>query len=129
MPFSSVNEAPTRFGLTFALSGAPPRMQSKRALPIGASALQRAVGRRFPHAHDLGEPLLLRGACCRYGRVREGCHSFRQTSSPLPIGTIKASTLLSFRAFWSIGSRVSRWLIALSATRMPPDTIRGMINS
>src|SRR5258708_39350531 len=34
-------------GLTFALSGAPPRTQTKGALLIGASALERAV-RRHP---------------------------------------------------------------------------------
>src|SRR6266702_6751065 len=36
--------------LTFALSGAPPRTQTKRALLIGASALERAVRAHCKHA-------------------------------------------------------------------------------
>lgn len=49
----------------------------------------------------------------------------RQTSSPFSIGTMSASTRSSARALSSIGCSVSRWLMALSATRMPPGTMRG----
>lgn len=52
-------------------------------------------------------------------------HLFLQTSSPLPMGTTRASTRSSERARWSSGRSVSSWFMALSATRMPPATMRG----
>lgn len=58
-----------------------------------------------------------------------GYYRLRQSSSPLPIGTIMASTRSSSRAASSIASSVSRWLIALSAISIQPGTRRGATRS
>ncbi len=59
-------------------------------------------------------------------RIREDGQVFlRQTSSPLPIGTTRASMRVSARAASSMGCSVSLWLIALSAINTPPGTRSG----
>ena len=58
-------------------------------------------------------------------RHRSEVYRFRQTSSPLPIGTTSASTRGSESATSSTGWRVAPWLMALSATSRAPGTRRG----
>jgi hypothetical protein len=49
----------------------------------------------------------------------------RQTNSPLPMGTMRASTRSSANALSNIGFNSSRLLMALSATSNPPLTNLG----